>query len=158
MEKGLKTLQTAGRSASRSRRQTFDVGAIDQMTDTRYQAPLESQGDDIFNDSGLGQDPEHHFLPNAQSDQRRHYATSIHTEPAPFSAGAITPPYSSNRSYSQCSSSNGISVINTSPYQTIQQPSPFQQQQQTLPSFSSAFGQPIVSSLPPATTQRRSPH
>ena len=145
MEKGLKTLQAAGRNASRRERQLngSDIGSHT------------GEGDDSFNDSGLGHDQDPSFLHRSHNEHQRSYASSIHNEQQHYPGGTITPPYS--RSYSVSSSSNlGSNIVNTSPMALVQQPSPYQHSQ-TLPSFSSAFGQPSVSSMQ-SGLHRQSPH
>lgn len=145
MERGLRDLRAAERTASRRQRQQLVGSDLDEGTDSPYHPQRDRSGShqDGFNDSGLGNDPEHQYLPsNNNGPQRSSYASSLHNEPAQYSAETSTPPTNSNRSYS-LSSSNGYTsnILNTSPYQTIHQSLPFTQPQpQTLPSFSTTFG------------------
>lgn len=172
MEKGLKTLQTANRSFHRRERQCGNSDAeYDEFSDTRYQPPQgrdrskSRQGDgDEFNDSAIGPDADQPFLTNKQNDHPRSYASSqrsypssVHNEQAPFSGGAITPPYSSTaRSFSISSSTTLTPTMPAaSSYHPVQQPSP-SPYQQTLPSFSSAFGVPGLNSVlhPPSSSHQ----
>lgn len=165
MEKGLKTLQSAGRTASRRERQHFggSDGEYDEITDSRFPPTRRDRskshlddGDDGFNDSALGPDADHPFLIGAQSDQHRSYASSTHNEQAPYTGGTATPPYSSGRSFST-SSSTGYTPTITAASQYSPQPVHYQQPQ-TLPSFSSAFGVPNIPSISSVIQHQHSPH
>ena len=146
MEKGVRTLHTAGRRASRHGYEPIEGSDAEDTTSTRYPPPPNrsllhrDEGDDPFKDSGLGHDLDHPFLARSQNEHQRSYASSSHNEPIPLSGGTITPPYSSHGSYSLSSSSGVNSAIaNSSQFPLFQQPSPLQPPQ-SLPSFSAAFG------------------
>lgn len=150
MEKGLKTLQAAGRTASRRERQPFGGSDIeyDEITDSRYPPQqrdcTKSHQDDVddgFNDSAIGPDAD------------RSYAPSTHNEQAPYSGGNNTPPYSSSRSFSISSSTGYTPTITAAP-----QFSPQPVHYQTLPSFSSAFGVPSIPSISSVIQHQHSPH
>lgn len=165
MEKGLKTLQATGRTASRREKQQFGDSDIecDEITDSRYPPPRrhrsKSHQDEVeegFNDSAIGPDADHPFLMGAQSEQNRSYASSTHNEHPPYSGGNVTPPLSSHRSFS-ISSSTGYAPTITAAPQYSPQPI-YYQQQQTLPSFSSAFGVPSIPSISSVIQHQHSPH
>ena len=146
MEKGLKTLQTAGRTASR-REARANLGHdfdSDEISDNRFPHPRREGSrshqdeDEVFNDSAIG--PEgNSFGPSR--DEHQH---------APYSAGGISnpsPSYSSARSFSINSNASSSLAGFTS---TVTAPPPCpsaHQQPQTLPSFSAAFGMPSISAV-----------
>ncbi|MCJ1455961.1 hypothetical protein MMC28_006318 [Mycoblastus sanguinarius] len=141
MEKGLKTLKTAGRHASRRERATFggsDFG--DEISDShvshisRERSKGHGEDDESFNDSAIAiaPDTDHSFTTGAAG------------------LSSSRPSYGSRQSFSSASSTGFTPTITASP-----QFAPVQQQ--TLPSFSSAFGMPSISSVihhhsPPVTT------
>ena len=149
MEKGLKNLQNAKRHSTRS---TANGDAdYDRVLESSYtlqhqvrQVRAKSHQDDgdDFNDSAIGPDADHSLVGGYPSEHQRSYASSLHNEPAPYSAGTTTPPYSSTgRTFSTSSSSVMTPSLATSTgFQYVQHPSPHQQPSQTLPSFNSAFG------------------
>ena len=150
MEKGLKNLQNASRSSKRSTG-NGDI-EYDRLSESSYtmqhhqmrQVRAKSHQDDgdDFNDSAIGPDADHSLLGGYPNEHQRSYASSLHNEPVPYSAGTTTPPYSTTgRTFSTSSSSVMTPSITTAPaFQSVQQTSPYQQPSQTLPSFNSAFG------------------
>lgn len=176
MEKGVKTLQTAGRTASRRERQNVGLSDFDdEITDSRFGSNRDRSNshrndDDDFNDSAIGHDdPGHPFSHGGSSRDEQIQA--------PYSAGSgSTPPSfgSSDRrvSYSTAASSTGYTptIANTpifssqihNPQQILPTPYSHQPQmlpspQQQLPSFSSAFGMPSISSVMGNTSRHHSP-
>ena len=146
MEKGLKTLSTLGKTANR--RERYSKNSSDpneEITDSRDCASRRSQSHhsnspNDFDDSGLGHSFGHKNDPQS----------------APYSAGGLSassPSFPSpHRTYSSASSTGYTPTIAAAPYlqQSPVQPQahslpPFQQP--TLPSFSSAFGMPSISSV-----------
>ncbi len=165
MEKGLKTLHAAGRTASRRDRQHIggDDVEYEEITDSRYPPPRrdgskshQEDVDDAFDDSAIGPDAEHSFMIGGPYDQHRSYASSTHNEQLPYTGGNITPPYSSVRSYSTPSSTGYAPTITAAPKYSPQ--SVTYQQPQTLPSFSSAFGVPNIPSISSVIQRQHSPH
>lgn len=176
MEKGLKTLQTAGRTASRRERQNLGLGDFDdEITDSRFSSNRDRSNshrneDDDFNDSAIGhEDPSHPFAHGGSSRDEQNQA--------PYSAGSgsTPPPFGSpdrRVSYSTANSSTAYTPTIVKPpmfpsqIQHTQQtlPSPYSQQQQMLPnpqqqlpSFSSAFGMPSISSVIGNSSRHHSP-
>ena len=150
MEKGLKTLQTAGRTAARRERasQGGDLDRDDsEITDSRYPTSRRSKShheddDRSFNDSAIGPDADHPFISTNRHDDQ------------PYAIPSTTPSYSSSgRSYSTASSTGYTPTITAAPQfgspmlAQSQSLPPFQPQQPTLPSFSSAFGIQSISSV-----------
>ena len=150
MEKGLKTLQTAGRTATRRERANLgnDLDPHNSdITDSRYATPrrLEShqEGDEpSFNDSALGHSGNHPFITSSRHDDQ------------PYTLPSATPSYSSSvRSYSTPTSTGYTPTIPNAPQfgspmmAQSQSLPPFQPPQPTLPSFSSAFGMPSISAV-----------
>lgn len=131
MRTGLKTLQTASRSASRRERihDKFDDADYDDKSANCYFPPRrrfhsESHQEDVddFNDSSIGPDADDPFLTSSQSGERLAYASTGANEPKPCLTGAVTPPsYSSRILFSDYSTTD---ILN---------------QAKALPSFSSAF-------------------
>ncbi len=168
MEKGLKTLQTAGRTASRRERRNLGISDFDdEITDSRFNSRQDRSNshqheDDGFNDSAIGPDDANHPFAQIHSRDEQNQA--------PYSAGSgSTPPsFGSDRrvSYSTAASSTGYTPTITAtpqfpsqminPQQTLPAPFP-QQNQQMLPSFSSAFGMPSISSVMRNSSPHRSP-
>ena len=153
MEKGLKTLQAAGRTASR-REARANMGPefdSDEMSDSRFSSSRRDRSrshqdeEDVFNDSAIG--PEDHSFVNGNafvSNRDDH-------QQIPYSAGGMSnpsPSYSSNRSFS-INSNASSSIAGFTPTVTSAPPFPstIHQQQQTLPSFSDAFGMPSISAV-----------
>ena len=152
MEKGLKTLQTAGRTASR-REARANLGHefdSDEISDSRF--PLSGRErsrshqdeEDGFNDSAIGPE-DHQFVNGGAFGPSR----DDHQQ-APYSAGGMSnpsPSYSSARSFS-INSNTSSSLAGFPPTITPAPQFPaVQQQPQTLPSFSAAFGMPSISAV-----------
>ena len=150
MEKGLKTLQTAGRTATRRERAGLggDLDLDDsEITDSRYPPSRRSKShheddDHSFDDSALGTDADHPFISTSRHDDQS------------YAVPSATPSYSpSGRSYSTASSAGYTPTITAAPQfgspllAQSQSLPPFQPQQPTLPSFSSAFGMPSISTV-----------
>ncbi|KAL2041479.1 hypothetical protein N7G274_005861 [Stereocaulon virgatum] len=150
MEKGLKTLQTAGRTATRRERANLgnDLDPHNSdIPDSRYATPQQSgshqEGDEpSFNDSGLGRSGNHPFTTNSRHDDQ------------PYTLPSATPSYSSSvRSYSTPTSTGYTPTIPNAPQfgspmmAQSQSLPPLQPPQPTLPSFSSAFGMPSISTV-----------
>ena len=150
MEKGLKTLQTAGRTATRRERASLggDLDLDDsEITDSRCPPSRRSKShheddDHSFNDSAIGPDADHPFISTNRHDDQS------------YAIPSATPSYSSSgRSYSTASSTGYTPTITAAPQfgspmlAQSQSLPPFQPQQPTLPSFSSAFGMPSISTV-----------
>ena len=148
MEKGLKTLQTSGRTATRRERQTHPHSGSECDEDfyPSFREPSRSrQHSEDYTDSALG--PDDHFNrstedpfshPHHPPHQQRHS-----TQPSPINR---TPPFPApGRTFSQSStlSSNFTPTLSTAPpfpsELSHSRPSP-NQSSRMLPSFSSAFG------------------
>jgi len=156
MEKGLKTLQSAGRTASRRDRER--TANIDDFTGDflgdhfgpRSRSRSHDNISDGFNDSAIGQDPDHPF--SRQEDI-----------PVPHSAGGISSSsrsFTPNLTFSKNSSTlPGFTPTITAAPQLPMVQSPTPTQQQTLPSFSAAFGMPspFATSMPSISGVMRSP-
>ena len=153
MEKGLKNLSTANRNYSRRRQNQLSGSDVDEQTQSPYllnrgrSGSHQNESDERFNDSGLGPEPENPYY-HSNNDHQQPYTSGIHTEPAQYTTGVITPSTSS-RSYSVSSSTGGTyhstNLLNNSPsYQPFHPPSSFSQPQTTLPSFSTTFGPPSI--------------
>ena len=152
MEKGLKTLQTAGRTASR-REARANLGHdfdSDEISDSRFslsgreRSRSNQDDEDGFNDSAIG--PDDHPFVNGNT-----FGSSRDDHPqASYSSGGLSnpsPSYSSARSFS-INSNASSSLAGFTPTVTAapQLPS-IHQQPQTLPSFSAAFGMPSISAV-----------
>lgn len=158
MEKGLKTLQTVGRTASR-RESRANLGHdfdSDDISDSRFPPSLRERSrshqdeEDGFNDSAIG--PEDHPFVNSNAFG----SSRDDQQQVPYSAGGISnpsPSYSSARSFSNNSNASS-SLAGFTPTVTAAPQFPSSHQQpQTLPSFSAAFGMPSLS-----TVLHHSPH
>jgi hypothetical protein len=162
MEKGLKTLQAAGRTASRRERRRIGSEDVqyDEITDSRYPPPQQDHSkphqDDVDDgDSAIGPDADQHFLIGAQGDRNRSYLSSTRNEQVAYHGGTITPPFS-NSTFSTPSSAIYTPNITAAP---MYSPQPVTyQQSQTLPSFSSAFGTPSIPSISTVIQHQHSPH
>ena len=154
MEKGLKTLQTAGRTASR-REARANLGHnfdSDEISDSRFPLSRRERSrshqdeEDGFNDSAIG--PEDHPFVNSNafgsgSSRDDHQQTM-------YSAGGISnpsPSYSSARSFSINSNASSSLAGFTPTVTAAPQVPSIHQQPQTLPSFSAAFGMPSISAV-----------
>ena len=152
MEKGLKTLQTAGRTASRREARSnqghdFDSDDISDSRLTlsgRERSRSHQDEEDGFNDSAIG--PEDHLLVHGSgfgSSRDDH-------QQAPFSAGSLPnppPSYGSARSFS-INSNASSSLAGFTPTVTASPQFPSSHQQpQTLPSFNATFGMPGISAV-----------
>ena len=150
MEKGLKTLQTAGRTASRREARAnmghdFDADEISEGRFPRHEHSRSHQDqEDGFNDSAIG--PEDHSFAsgNAFGSSRDDH------QQASYSAGGMSnpsPSYTSARSFS-INSNASSSLPGFTPTVTAAPQFPsVHQQPQTLPSFSAAFGMPSISAV-----------
>ena len=159
MEKGLKTLQTAGRTASRreARANRSHDPDSDDISDTRIPpsqrecSKSRQDEEDCFNDSGLGPDDHSFGNGNAFGSSRDDH------QQAPYSAGGMSnpsPPYSSARSFS-INSNASSSLAGFTPTVTAAPQFPsMHQQPQTLPSFSTTFGMPSISAVLRHSPQR----
>lgn len=151
MEKGLKTLQTASRTASRREalanpNPDFDS---DEMLDSRFhpsrrdRSKSDQDEDGGFNDSGIvigSEDPSFVNGTAFGSSREDH-------QQAPYSAGGMShpsPSFSPARSFS-INSSASSSLAGFTP--TVTAAPQFPPQPQTLPSFSAAFGMPSISAV-----------
>ena len=158
MEKGLKNLQTAGRTASRREARAnqgpdFDS---DEMIDSRLslsgreRSRSNQDEEDGFNDSAIGPD-DHSFVHGSVFGSSR----DDHQQ-APYPPGSLpnpSPSYSSARSFS-INSNASSSLAGFTPTVTAAPQFPSNHQQtQTLPSFNATFGMPGISSV-----LRHSPH
>ncbi len=152
MEKGLKTLQTAGRTASR-REARANLGHdfdSDDISDSRFPPSRRERSrshqdeEDGFNDSAIG--PEDHPFANGNNFGP---SRDDHQQ-APYSAGGMSDPlpsYSSARSFS-INSNASSSLAGFTPTVTAAPQFPsVHPQPQTLPSFSAAFGMPSISGV-----------
>lgn len=152
MEKGLKTLQTAGRTASR-REARANLGHdfdSDDISDSRFlpsrreRSRSHQDEEDGFNDSAIGHEDHPFINSNAFGSSREEH------QQAPYSAGGMSnpsPSYSSARSFS-INSNASSSLPRFTPTVTAAPQFPaIQQQPQTLPSFSAAFGMPSISAV-----------
>ena len=152
MEKGLKTLQTAGRKASRREARAnpshdFDS---DDISDSRYppsqreRSRSHQEDEDSFNESAIGSEVHPFANGNAFGSSRDDH------QQAPYSAGGMSnpsPSYSSARSFS-INSNAPSSLAGFTPTVTAAPQFPsVHQQSQTLPSFSAAFGMPSISAV-----------
>ena len=157
MERGLKTLQTANRTASRRSRRpsggtdnAYDDGSGGQYPSRPDQArPNQDEEDDTFNDSAIDPGSDHHGF-HSSSIEHQHPYTPINHDQALYPAGTITPTYSS-------SSLSYPSTLISSPYQIIPQPSPHQQPER-LPSFSSTFGPATIPTTQSVINRHSPPH
>ena len=149
MEKGLKTLQAAGRTASRREANLNHDGDSDEVLDNRFSSSQgerarSHQDEDAFNDSGIGHE-DHQFV---NGDLFR--SSRDDHQQAPYSAGGLSnpsPSYSSTRSFS-INSNASSSLAAYTPTVTAAPPvSSAHQPSQTLPSFSAAFGMPSISAV-----------
>ena len=142
MEKGLKNLTAAGRTASR--REVANLGTSpydDNMnihpTSERKRSLGHSDEADSFPDNAMVHDLDHPFRTGPQDEHQQ----------TPFSAGGLSSSTPSGRSFST-SSSTFITP-------TVSSAAQFSPHQRKLPSFSSTFGAPIhsvIHNLPPVTT------
>lgn len=157
MEKGLKTLTTTGRTALRRDRDriqnSFHGSDMDDDLPTHHSPHSHrsrSHHSDNFNDSGLGNEGDHHFtrdeppysatsttLTNFPNSPRPHSITSSTGYTPTITAAPLYP------SSSALQQSPPLQQQHNLPPSFSQQ----QQQQQTLPSFSSAFGIQSISSV-----------
>ncbi|CAD6564487.1 MAG: hypothetical protein ASARMPREDX12_002683 [Alectoria sarmentosa] len=152
MEKGLKTLQTVGRTASR-REARANLGReidSDEISDSRFpphrreRSRSHQDEEDGFNDSAIGPEDHPFVNSNAFGSSRDDH------QQAPYSAGGMSnpsPSYSSARSFS-INSNASSSLAGFTPTVTAAPQFPsLHQQPQTLPSFSAAFGMPSISAV-----------
>ena len=158
MEKGLKNLQTAARTASRREHHPsnsdpgYDGLSESPYSQQQHRAPrdrsISHQDDgDEFNDSAIGPEADQLFLNSHQNEHQRSYASSVHNEQGPNSAGTTTPPYSSTGRSFSTSSSTMMTPSIAAGFHSVQHSSPYQQPSQTLPSFNSAFGMQSLGSM-----------
>lgn len=157
MEKGLKTLQSTGRTAARRERTHLTDDFPDHLSNDH--SPIRSRSrsqdniSDGFNDSAIGPDNEAPFVSRGQDNP--------HHQP-PHSAGSRFSTPIRTFSTSSTSLSSLTPTVTASPqFSILHSPSmpQSQQQQQTLPSFSAAFGmQSLVSeTMPSISSMMRSP-
>lgn len=152
MEKGLKTLQTAGRTASR-REARANLGHdfdSDEIPDGRFPPSRRERSrshqdeEDGFNDSAIGPEDPSFVNGNAFGSSRDDHQRT------PYSAGGMSnpsPSYSSARSFSiNSNASSSLAGFTPTVTSAPQLPSSHQQPQ-TLPSFSAAFGMPSISAV-----------
>lgn len=153
MEKGLKTLQTASRTASRREARANPNSDFDSVEilekpfhPSRRDRSGSHQDEDPFNDSGIVVGSEEHSFVNGNalgSSREDH-------QQAPYSAGGLSnpsPSYSSARSFSINSNASSSLASFTPTVTAAPQFPPVPQQPQTLPSFSTTFGMPSISAV-----------
>ncbi len=148
MGKGLKTLQTAYRTALRREAHAnlshdFDSDDISDSCislSRRKRSQSHQDEEDGFNDSAIGPEDHPFVKSNASGSSRDDH------QQAPYSAGGIFYP-SPSTTPSFSINSNAYSLLaGPTPTVTAAPQFPYiQQQPQTLPSFSVAFGMPSIS-------------
>lgn len=158
MEKGLKTLQSAGRTAARRERSHITDDYLENLSNDhspiRSRSKSQDNASDGFNDSAIGPDNESPFASRGQDDQQHQ---------APYSAGSRFSTPIRTFSTSSSSLSSLTPTITASPQFSIVHtpsiPQSQQQQQQTLPSFSATFGMQNLGSdsMPSISSVMRSP-